>query len=109
MQKARGKDPNGLVPLGNQIRGLMLNLDRVVKIEPTNRDDTDPRSPPLSIVTLDSGEELVVLGTPEDLLTHEQYLYRTEPRGEARTTRQQPDDGLPSPSDRVAQDGQRPT
>ena len=76
---------------GEYEREFMLNLDHVVKIEPTNKDDTDPRSAPLSIVTLDSGEELVVLGTPEDLVTHQQYLYRTGPKGEERTTRQQPD------------------
>jgi hypothetical protein len=76
---------------GEYEQELMLNLDRVVKIELTNKDDTDPRSPCLSIVTLDSGEELVVQGTPEDLVTHQQYLYRPGPRGEERTTRQQPD------------------
>ena len=51
---ARGLD-------GKYERELMVNLDHIVKIEPTNKDDTDPRSAPLSIVTLDSGEELVVL------------------------------------------------
>lgn len=72
---------------GEYERELVLNLDHVVKIELTNKDDTDP----LSIVTLDSGEELVVLGRPEDLVTHQQYLYRPEPKGEERTAGQQPD------------------
>lgn len=56
---------------GKQENAIFLNANHVVKIELAACGAEEVSS----IITLVNGEKLEVAGTPEDLLTHEQYFY----------------------------------
>jgi hypothetical protein len=56
---------------GRYDRELLLNTAHIVKVEPANL----PGGHAFSILTLTTGEKIEVVGTPDDLLTHGQYLF----------------------------------
>ena len=56
---------------GKHETAIFINVDHILKIELAACDGEDVSS----IITLTSGERLEVAGTPEDLVTHEQYFY----------------------------------
>ena len=56
---------------GKHENAIFLNAGHIVKIELAACDAEEVSS----IITLTSGEQLEVAGTPEDLVTHERYFY----------------------------------
>jgi hypothetical protein len=65
---------------GGNENAVILNVDHIMKIELAACSAEEV----CSIITLINGEKLEVAGTPEDLVTHEQYFYPRlirEPRG----------------------------
>ena len=56
---------------GKHENPLFLNAAHIVKIELAACDAEEVSS----IITLTNGEKIEVAGTPEDLVTHERYIY----------------------------------
>jgi hypothetical protein len=56
---------------GRHNNAVFLNADHILKIELAARSADEVTS----IITFDTGEQLEVAGTPEDLVTHERYFY----------------------------------
>ena len=56
---------------GKHEAAIFLNAEHIVKIELAACDAEEVSS----IITLTTGEKIEVAGTPEDLVTHEQYFY----------------------------------
>lgn len=56
---------------GRHENPIFLNAAHIVKLELAACDATEVSS----IITLTNGEKIEVAGTPEDLVTHEQFFY----------------------------------
>ena len=70
---------------GKHENAIFLNANHIVKIELAACGAEEVSS----VITLINGEKLEVAGTPEDLVTHEQYFYPKE-RAESSTEEWRP-------------------